>query len=251
MQVKKKATLLIKNIKRVYTMQQLDHEKMEILESAFIAIHHEHILACSCGDYVSYIDEDTRIIDALGHIVIPSFIEPFAILARDHIGQSIRKEMECFKSYMRNGTLNIHTRDTMRIEHQYNYHYELLKTEQKDEEYPILFGSEQLRKGKPYESSVFCLSAGSDIYATYNQLTYAQMLCIKESWCAEVLLKALTIYPAKHLCLSHIGSIAKGQQADLLILSCDDIAMLFQTFGNVYITQIVKKGVRIYPFLLV
>lgn len=248
--MKKKATLLIKNIERVYTMKIIKKESL-VLETAYIAIHHDRILACSCGDFSQYIDSDTRIIDACNHIVIPSFIECKAILPIVEKQDRTRKEMECFMEYMRNGTLSIFADIPAHSQHDKNYHYEVVHTHHENTRYPIVYGSELLKQKKKLRHSIFCMSSGSDIYPIYNQLTYAQMLFIKEGISAETLLKALTIYPAKRLGLSHLGSIEAGKQADLLILSCHDITTLFQSFGNANISQIVKKGVRIYPFLLI
>lgn len=248
--MKKKATLLIKNIDHVYTMKMIQ-KNIHILKNAYIAIHHDIILACSCGDYTQYVDSDTRIIDAMNHIVIPSFIEPSAELPVFYECERVRKEMDCCVEYMRNGTLTVGTKKATHPQHIKNYNYEIMYAVNINNHYPILHGSEQLKKAKKVKWSQFCLSSASTTYPIYNQLIYAQMLSIKEGIDKETLLKALTIYPAKRLCLKHLGSIEAGKQADLLILSCHDVQELFQTFGNTKIAQIVKKGVRIYPFLLI
>lgn len=241
--VKKKATLVIKNIKAIYT-------NTEVITYGYIAICHELIIGIGCDNYVSYIDKDTRILDASNHIVVPSFIEPHAIFPcfQEDV---LRKETECLMEYIRNGTLSMHTTHPIHVQHHANFHYELFLKQKENKRYPILYGDEVVKGNKKLDKTPFCISSANRHYHVYNQLTYAQILYMKEGIPPQTLLKAMTFYAAKHLHLEHLGSIQIGKQADLLVLSCPDLKHFFSGFGNSDISQIIKKGVRIYPFLLI
>ncbi|MEF9921252.1 MAG: hypothetical protein RR741_09060, partial [Erysipelotrichaceae bacterium] len=74
----KKATLLIRNIHKLYTMDAIATNKTcegLILEHAFLAVHHDYILAIAKGDPTCYIDSDTKIIEGDNLIIVPGFID--------------------------------------------------------------------------------------------------------------------------------------------------------------------------------
>ena len=71
--MKKRATLLIINLEKIYTMDMVNKHPL-VFQHAFIAIHHERILAVGCGSWREYADKDTRILDGRGHIAVPGFI---------------------------------------------------------------------------------------------------------------------------------------------------------------------------------
>ena len=58
----KHATLLIINLERVYTMDKVNGLPV-VFQHAFIAVHHDKILAVGCGHWQEYADKDTRILD--------------------------------------------------------------------------------------------------------------------------------------------------------------------------------------------
>ncbi|MFQ7536612.1 MAG: hypothetical protein ACLRL6_04205 [Clostridium sp.] len=76
----KHATLLIINLERVYTMDKVNGLPV-VFQHAFIAVHHDKILAAGCGHGQEYADKDTRILDGRGHIAVPGFIEVEAQLS--------------------------------------------------------------------------------------------------------------------------------------------------------------------------
>lgn len=53
MSVKKRATLLIINLEKIYTMDMVNKHPL-VFQHAFIAIHHERILAVGCGSWREY-----------------------------------------------------------------------------------------------------------------------------------------------------------------------------------------------------
>ena len=54
----KHATLLIINLERVYTMDKVNGLPV-VFQHAFIAVHHDKILAVGCGHWQEYADKDS------------------------------------------------------------------------------------------------------------------------------------------------------------------------------------------------
>lgn len=106
MYVKKQATLLIINLEKIYTMDSVNKHPL-VFQHAFIAIHHERILAVGCGSWQEYADKDTRILDGRGHIAVPGFIEVAAQLSAASTRDGLRRQLEEGMAYMRNGTLTL------------------------------------------------------------------------------------------------------------------------------------------------
>ena len=247
--MKKKATLLIKNIERVYTMREV-HGKQLILRHAYIAIHHEEILAVACGDFSSYLDKDTRVIDAMSHIAVPGFLEPFAKLPTFDERDVVRKQQECLMQYMHHGTLSVHLEE-VHPQLMKHYAFEVLQDRKENGRYPIIYGVSQLQKNARIAAKNFCISSYAEGYTIYDQLTIAQMLGIRYGLDAMSLLKSLTIHPARRMGIRTCGILEEEMQADLLLLSCESIQEFFHGLGNDAIAHIVKKGVRIFPNILI
>ncbi|MEG1474311.1 MAG: amidohydrolase family protein [Longicatena sp.] len=247
--MEQKATLLIKNIEKIYTNEQVQGKSL-VLTCAFIAIHHDIILTCSCGDFSSYVDKDTRILDARNHIAIPSFIEPDATLSRSL--RSTLAKNEFYMNYMHTGTLSIHVRhgNINKLLHK-NYHYEILEKREEDETIPIVYALATMKLEKGSIPKSFCISCQDAHVSMQNQMLAAQMLALKEEISALTLLEALTLNPAKRLGLKQQGVLKKGYIANILVLSVCDIHTFFYSMNQHQISQIIHKGVRIYPNLLV
>ena len=48
-----------------------------------------------------------------------------------------------------------------------------------------------------------------------------------------------------------LGHIQRNAQADILLFAHTDIHALFHTLGNRYLAQVIKKGIRFFPDILV
>lgn len=237
--MKKKATLLIKNIEKIYTLHN-----SRIYKHAFLAIHHEFIIGIGTDHYQSFIDKDTRIIDAREHFVIPAFIEINAEYPitdqwnKPHVYASFRNEC------MRHGIL------TLAMNHNAKYvEVDIVKKELK-RQFTIVGLAEVLNQEKNTYIKPFCISTKDSLLHVTSPLLLAQMLYRKYNVHPIQLIKAMTLYPAKMLGLEKLGTIQIGNQADLVICRGNDISCLFHEFSDQNITQIIKKGVRIYPYLL-
>ncbi|MFR5076941.1 MAG: hypothetical protein ACLTDX_02450 [[Clostridium] innocuum] len=79
----------------------------------------------------------------------------------------------------------------------------------------------------------------------------AQLLGMAEVYDAWTLLQALTVWPARALHCSGLGHIRRNAQADILLFAYEDIHALFHTLGSQHLTQVIKKGIRVFPNILI
>lgn len=244
----KKATLLIKNLYKIYTMEE--HPSSVFLVNGFIAIHHDEIMDVGQHDYSAYVDKDTRIIDGRNHIAIPSFIEVNATLPCK-TAHSARLQQEFFLRFMHSGTLTIHVQEEQHIVLPYDYHYEVLQGKTLGEGEVIDVIAQMKSSNINQLNEPFCISTRDEVISLQNQMLAAQMLAMKDGICAHTLLKSLTIYPAKYLGLTNYGQLKKGCIANILIVSSRDIHSFFYSFDQRQIAHIIHKGVRVYPNLLI
>lgn len=247
--MKKYATLLIKNLRHIYTMEEKDG-KPYVLSKGYIAIHHDEILAIGRGGYQSFVDKDTRIVDACNHIAVPAFIEPDAHFVMQK-GSHVLELNAFLMRYMRHGTLTIHMQEVIPKPFYKDYHFHVLKPRKKDFQLPVFYAIEQMHQDKLQLPAFPCLSCADEKVSLQNQMLAAQMLAMKEELDAYELLKMLTLYPAKALKLEHLGMLKKGMCANILVLSAKNIHAFFYSLDQDQIAQIIHKGVRIYPSLLV
>ena len=82
--MKKKATLLITNLEKIYTMQTIK-QKDVIYSHAYLAMHHDVILEIGEGSYTHLLDKDTQILEGRSHFAIPAFIETEDVYKRQEV----------------------------------------------------------------------------------------------------------------------------------------------------------------------
>lgn len=246
--MKPKATLIIKNLEKIYTMTKLQGATL-VVTHGFIAIHHDYIMKCGCGDFSDLMDADTRLIDGTNHIAIPGFLEVHADVSRQ---QDIRLQHEYFMRYRRQGTMcMVDVSDTVQPSLLQTYEYEVLHNLTQKVDYPIVYVPSFLREHSRLSPQPFCISCHDEQIALQNQLLAAQLLAMKEGVAALRLLEALTVHPAHNLNLPQQGVLEAGKRADILVVSTKDIHDLFYSFDQQRIAHIIHKGVRIYPNLLI
>ena len=244
--MKKKATLLIKNLHTIYTM---DEHAPNLGPSAFIAIHHDEVLDLGVHSFLHHVDKDTRILDGSNHIAVPAFIEVNACIPQNII--SIREWDELFMRYMHHGTLTIHLQQQAPSVLCHNYHYELMSHHSPMTNIPVLYALKQMKQNPFDNRSSFCISCWDEDISLQNQMLAAQLLAMKEQIEAYELLKGLTCNPAAFLGLKQMGVLKKQAIANILLLSSKDIHAFFYSLDQNQIAQIIHKGVRIYPNLLI
>lgn len=246
--VNKKATLLIRNLHLIYTMTEKNN-KPHVLHDGFIAVHHDEILELGTHNFTHLIDKDTRILDGTNHIAVPAFIEADAAMLSPY--SDIREMDAYFMRYMKNGTLNIHMNQPVHKALHQNYHYEILCDAAVSDDVRILHALHQMKQHTCMPPQPFCISCADDKVSLQNQMLAAQMLAMKENVDSFELLMALTRYPAMRLDLKDRGMLKAGMKADILVLCAENIHAFFYSLDQDQITQIIHKGVRIYPNLLI
>lgn len=240
--MKKYATLLIKNIDKIYTMRKNQGE-YEVLSNAYIAIHHDEIMAIDTNDYHKYVESDTRIIDGRGHICVPGFIELDMKLPKSCIRDAFRLQMEACMKQTKHGSLTLQCDDFCDVlENQVQFECVKNKKNQSAIIYPFIDCTDL--------KVPFCIS-GASTYGMQTQLMAAQLLYLQQKCDSFTLLKALTIWPAKALKRKDIGTIHVRGQADVILFGCRDLDSIFSILGNDYVSQVIKKGIRVFPNILI
>ena len=243
--MRKKATLLITHIHKLYTCKEIGHH-MVVLSNAYVGIYHDFIIEVGVKDYSHLIDKDTRVVDATGHIMVPGFIDVCMNLPKLHRFDEARILQETAISYMRHGVTSLYIEEPKPIWYCESFIYEIYWQRKQANGYPIMDLETILKQNQKRKH--FCLSAG---YNSENPLLSAQMSHIQQQISCVTLLNALCKYPAKRLRLKHVGIIDTGMQADMLLVNALDLEEMFSSLQDQKIYQVIKKGVRIYPNVIV
>lgn len=245
--MEKKATLLIKNLDKIYTLQVVDKQDV-VLEHAYLALHHDIILAMGTGDYQHLIDKDTRVLDGNNHYAIPGLIESCTHVPVKNM--SNQKQRAYLMDAFYHGILNINITNENQLDADSIY-YDTYAIPLESMKYPVLSVKQHIAKKESIIDKQFCLSTYDTSFSGLNMIMLAQVLALSEQMDAMTLLKAMTLYPAINLNLHDVGVLKVGNQADILLVYGNEIASLFDGFHEDYITQIIKKGVRLFPNKLI
>lgn len=240
----KKATLLIKNLEAIYSMDPKRGQD-GIVYHAYIAIHHDQILKIDQTLDPSIIDKDTRIIDARGHFAIPAFIEAKGNIEDvDSIPQALQTYHERM-NYFHHGILTI---AHIHIQN------ELVETEvvpyKEHASYPLVDMNAVLVDHKKFTKKQFCITTYDAMMKNHDSLLIARMLYRKYHTDAMTLLKAMSLYPARRLGLSKLGMLKEGFQADFLLCQGKALDDLFSSFDGKGFDQVIKRGIRVFPSIL-
>ena len=236
---------LIINLEKIYTMDMVNKHPL-VFQHAFIAIHHERILAVGCGSWREYADKDTRILDGRGHIAVPGFIEVEAQLSTASKRDGLRRQLEEGMAYMRNGTLTLACRGGGAAALREQPCFEILDANPAC--IPVMYPYASLFQKNKKRLCRFCISAAGN-YAIQDQLCAAQLMGMAEVYDAWTLLQALTVWPARALDRGELD-ISREMLGGYPFVCSHDIHALFHTLGNRYLVQVIKKGIRIFPDIL-
>ena len=243
--VYKKATLLITHIHKLYTGKEIGHHGI-VLNHAYVGIFHDTILSVGTGSFSHLIDKDTRVIDATGHCMVPGFIDLGMVLSSLTRFDEQRILHETAALYMQHGVTSMCVDQKQPVWSQEYFAYDIYWNRKLSNRYPIVDAAWVLSHKETRKR--FCISGG---YGSRDPLKTAQLLYLKDHIEPHILLKALTIYPAKSMGLKNIGIIDSGMIADLLLVNVHDLNQMFSTLSEGLIYQVIKKGVRIYPNVIV
>lgn len=248
--MKKKATLLIKNLETIYTLHHTG-KRPSLIHHGFIAIHHDKIMEVGEGDFLSLVDKDTRIIDGGEHYAVPGFIESDLQMKVDYAYTCMREQLTRFQGNARLGVLNTNITMIPSQQHRCESYYFELHEQEKNSLYPIVYAKQLLRENSVFHRQRFCLSSYDATFEGDDMLLLARLLKLRYQLDDMVLLKAMTRYPAYELGLRHLGGIQAGLQADVLIMRGLDITTLYTSFDPYTISHVIKKGVRVFPNILI
>ena len=238
-----KATLLIKNIKNLYTC----NENFDVFSEAFIAIHHEYIIDLGTHDFKKWMDSSTRVLDAQGECVIPAFIEPcYRGVPQEKSGDQIRNENEVAYAMRSNGILTITTPYTQL--QRKDIFQDIIKRRIKPE-YPIVSSIHEYMKN-PKDKFLLSCGIGNTEYSLYSMhpLAFYMYNCLHVD--LETIIKSITLWPAKTYKYTDRGQIAKGMRADLLVLHTKTIEEYLTTMGVPLIRRMIKNGIPVFPDII-
>lgn len=249
--MKKKATLLIQHLEKIYPMAPSIHST---ITHGYIAIHHDEILNFGVGEGWDYVDKDTRILEGSNHIAVPAFLDVSLHLlqAMQKIPASMRivKLKEHQEILMKHGTLLINFPESVKKRYLPAFaSYDSISIVHKQplSTYPILSPFQS-----PREKKRFCIST-----------QFPQTDCLDQWLCMKLyahqypqldpmlILAAATRYPAKALQLHNYGIITKGAHANVILMEGNEFGPLLTKFHGEDRMSIIKDGVRLYPYLLV
>ena len=240
----KKATLLIKNLEAIYTMEK-NHQQDLVYQKGYIAIHHDTILKIGTDDYQSLLDKDTRVLDARGHFAIPAFVE---VMGNEVAPSSYGYELSLYHlamEYFSHGVLTIGMKHCKKEYLEVDFVPNIVKAP-KD----TLLADCIIKGSVKRVQKQFYLSTKANTTILYDPLLLARLLYAQKKIDPMDMLRAMTCNPAKQLGLTNIGYLKKGMQADILICKGEQIQSLFCEFSSHSIDQIIKRGIRIYPFVI-
>lgn len=235
-----KATLLIKNIKNLYTC----NEKFEVISDAFIAIHHEYIIDFGTHNFKKWMDSSTRVIDAAGECVVPAFIDS-CFQNYDHVKKfdRIRNENELAYLLRSNGILTMVT-PLSRLQRK-DLFQDIVKKKIRSS-LPILSSVRQYNGDIPQKFLLSC-GTGQEKHRIFSMHPLAFYFYNFRSVSASTLLKSMTCWPAQTFDLPDRGVIAIGKRADLLVLHVKSIEEYLNTLGVFLIRRMIKNGIQVYP----
>lgn len=243
--MKKKATLLIVRLHKVYTCQQIG-KAMITLSNAYIGIFHDEILEIGIGDYAHLLDKDTRVIDAQGKIAVPGWIDCHLEIEDPHSFDTQRLIHRQMMTAMQHGVTTANIPQVAPAYVYSHYAYECLWNQPIGSHYPCVGIQEILHQHKAYQR--FCIHSS---YGSCDPLHTARLYYLKHHPSPTNLLKAMTLYPARSLQLKDRGVLTRGNIADIVLLNATSLSSVFSTLEENCIAHVIKRGVRIFPNVIV
>lgn len=236
----KKATLLIKNIENLYTCD----DKFTVLHHAFIACHHDRIIAVSEGSYTKYLDAATRVIDAQGECVIPAFIDGnYQSFKKVRLGDQLRQDINALFAMRQNGILTLISKDASVQRKKLDQDVFYLSNQSN---LPIISNEDEYMQLKPEKFMLSCGFGKPNSYI-YSMQILGYTLFQRYQVNSKTLLESMTSIPAHAYGLYDRGSIEVGKKPDLLVLQVYSIDHYFQTLGRPLIHRMIKNGIPFYP----
>lgn len=244
--MKKKATLLIQHLEKIYPMLPSIYD---CIEHGFIAIHHDEILALGEGDGGAYIDKDTRIIEARSHIAVPAFLDIqmdlFSSLEKRSDHQRFLLARQYNHTLLRHGTFVINTptlpQPSLVPFFSSSLQVDIVQYACKNS-YAIVSPFQKEKR----KATRICISTNFPQTNCLDQFLCAKLYAVAHPELdAQQILAACTVNPAKALGLSAFGTIKKGGRANILLLEGNAWESILQVFHGDVLMGIIKDGIRI------
>lgn len=244
--MKKKATLLIQHLESIYPMVfPFD----QVIHDGYIAIHHDKILSLGLGEGKEWIEKDTRILEGRGNIAFPGFID-VDVCFSDHMEGRVNDWIKLYETgnrLLKNGTMIVGTepidetkRSCLRVE-------PVVKTRHR---YPIVHPLHPAEITKSYRR--FCISSAHLTVDCLDQLQCAKLYALWHPELSETqILAACCVYPARALRLRQVGQLRPSWKANVLMSEGRSFSDVLNRWHGSNILQVIKNGVRIYPYLLI
>lgn len=232
-----KATLLLKNIAHLYTC----NAEQRVYEHAYIACHHQWIMALGTGEWKGLTDDATRILDARGECVVPAFIESrHAMPESRRFHDTLRNENEILHQMQQAGILTVMT-EAGRIQRR-TLNQDVFRS--RDETFARACFGQKVLPEKPFVLSL-CKPGRNTSF-----MPAAFYLKHMNGAAASDLLMAMTAWPAQANGMKDRGILEKGYLADFLVLRVADIEDFFDRADTEEIHRMVKNGIPIYPEIM-
>lgn len=235
-----KATLVIKNIQALYTCESA----APVLHHAFLAAYHDRIIDFGTGDYSSYIDHATCVIDAAHMIVIPAFIDGLLDIPANSF-RFLPEKKQVLHWMKRNGILTVLSANPAMQE-------QLLDQEvlvnRRTIALPVVSTLNDTWNLDPDEPFLLSCQYGKIPQKIYSLQNIAYSLYTSTQIPALNILQAGCAWPAQAFGLEKQGILARGSQCDLLIIQAGSVEEYFSISGMNPIRYMFKRGVMIYPY---
>lgn len=232
-----KATLVIKNIEKLYTCDA----RHTVLRHAYIAIHHEWIMSVGIGECRGLMDAATRVLDASGEIAVPGFIEACYVMPEKATwNETIRHEHDTLWRLQKSGILTVMTRDG-RVQ-QRTLLSDAFRSRPHDLP-QVVYGQKEKPEG-PFVLS--CQGPGK----TFSFQPAAFYLRHMLGMSSQDILDSMTCWPAMAQRLKDRGVIEKGRLADILVFRVRSIDELFDQADLDSLRRIVKNGIPVWPEMI-
>ena len=242
-----KATLIITHIHKLYATQR-DQDAFLCLENAFVAVHHDRIIDLGTHDYHTWVDKDTRLIDAANEIVVPAFIDPHVRFSfNQKNGDNLRINRETMELFYKNGITTMAAEELPDIAS--TPFFELIRFKPKKK--MALVDYHYLSNRILPKHFLLSTSFSYDSNPFYDLMPLASLLCMEQAVTEEEVLASMTLYPARKLHLQRQNGIRRGAVANMIVFQARDLHELFHSFGRRRLHRIIHKGVHIYPHVIV
>ena len=184
------------------------------MENAFVAVHHDRIIDLGTHDYHTWVDKDTRLIDAANEIVVPAFIDPHVRFSfNQKNGDNLRINRETMELFYKNGITTMAAEELPDIAS--TPFFELIRFKPKKK--MALVDYHYLSNRILPKHFLLSTSFSYDSDPFYDLMPLASLLCMEQAVTEEEVLASMTLYPARKL---HLQRQKEGMFVERRVFIC-------------------------------